>query len=208
MLKRIFGYVMDSVETVVFILSLYIVVYIFLFMPSEVRGASMEPTLHSKEKLIINKLIYHLHPPQRGDIVILKSPRNPDASYIKRVIAASGDTVRIEKGIVFVNGEGLNEQFVSSETYAFAGGALEEGKDYLVPEDSVFVLGDNRNRSSDSRDFGFVPVSSIEGEAIFRYYPPDKIGFLNNPYKELVTGPGVEPGLGDYEPPVQPYTTP
>jgi len=178
MLKRIFGYFMDSIQTVVFILSLYIVVYIFFFMPSEVRGSSMEPTLHTKERLIINKIIYRFTTPKRGDIIVLKSPRNPDIDYIKRVVGEPQDAIRISGGALFVNGQKLSEPFTTAPTYSWDGGIIKEGEEYIVPGGHLFVLGDNRPRSSDSREFGFIPIESVEGRAVFRYFPPEKVGLL------------------------------
>ncbi len=184
MIKRIYSYIIDSVETIVFVLSLYIVVYIFFFMPSEVRGSSMEPTLHTKERLIINKFIYRFREVERGDIVVLQSPHNPDVDYIKRVIGLPGDKIRIENGRVYVNNEIIPDLFTTAETRLWEGGRFEEGKTYPVPAESLFVLGDNRPRSSDSREFGFVPLDSIVGKAVLRFYPPEKFGFIENPLSD------------------------
>ena len=173
---------MDSVQAVVFLLSLYIVVYIFFFMPSQVLGASMEPTLHTNDRIIINEFVYRLHSPDRGDIIVLKSPGNPDISYIKRVVGLPGDRVEIENGSVYINDIKMPEPFPGAATHTWEGGGLEENKEYTVPTNSLFVLGDNRPRSSDSREFGFIPLHSVEGQAIFRYFPPDEIGPLTNPY--------------------------
>lgn len=178
MFKRIFGYFMDSLQTIVFILSLYIVVYIFFFMPSEVRGSSMEPTLHTSERLIVNKILYRFSSPKRGDIIVLKSPRNPDISYIKRVVGEPQDTIHISGGLVFVNGQEVSEPFTAAPTYTWEGSSIKEDQEYIVPEGHLFVLGDNRPRSSDSREFGFIPIDSIEGRAIFRYFPPERMGLL------------------------------
>src|SRR3989344_7275836 len=102
-LKKIFDLTMDSLETVIFIGSLYIVVYIYLFMPTSVIGSSMEPTLKSKDRLIINKIYYRFKPLERGDIIVIKSPKNPDIDYIKRLIGLPNDAVLIKDGNVYVN---------------------------------------------------------------------------------------------------------
>ncbi len=172
---------MDSLETITFVGSLYIVVYLFLFFPMQVQGASMEPTLHTGDRLIVNRVIYKVRQPERGDVIILKSPQNPDIDFVKRVIGLPKDTVLLKDGDVYINGTLLPEPFVSDKTYAWEGKPLEEDLPFVVPKGEIVVMGDNRPRSSDSREFGPVPISSIVGEAILRYFPPDKFEWFNNP---------------------------
>lgn len=181
---------MDSLETIAFVGSIYIVVYIFLFTPTEVLGASMEPTFHTKERVVMSKVTYKFRSPERGDVVVIKSPNNKDISYIKRIVALAHDEVSISEGIVYVNDKPLPVDFTLYQEPINDEGFLSQGKPYTVPSNHVLVMGDNRNRSFDSRAFGPVPFDSIEGIVVFRYFPPDKWGFIQNPFpKYLKTRP-------------------
>jgi signal peptidase I len=147
---------------------------VFLYQPVKVEGTSMMPTLEDQERVFINKFVYRLEPIQRGDVVVFRYPRDTSKSYIKRVIAAPGDHVRIEDGIVFVNDRRIAEEYVPL--------MYEDVRSYaeaLVPPHSYFVLGDHRNLSNDSRDFGPVDVSYIYGKAVFGYWPFAKLGKLH-----------------------------
>jgi signal peptidase I len=147
---------------------------VFLYQPVKVEGTSMMPTLEDQERVFINKFVYRLEPIQRGDVIVFRYPRDTSKSYIKRVIAAPGDHVRIEDGIVFVNDRRIAEEYVPS--------MYEDVRSYaeaVVPPHSYFVLGDHRNLSNDSRDFGSVDVSYIYGKAVFGYWPFAKLGKLH-----------------------------
>lgn len=153
------------------LLAIIIAVFIktFLFNTTYVLGNSMYPTLHERDRLFANKIPLYFSGPDRGDIVILKAPDDPDKDYIKRVIAIGGDTVSIIDGKVYLNGELLKEDYVEENAYTHV-----YGQNYWeVPEGYVFVLGDNRRdgASKDSRYFGCVPVESIKGIVNFRYFP-------------------------------------
>ncbi len=146
---------------------------IFLYQPVKVEGTSMMPTLQDQERVFINKFVYKLEPIERGDVIVFRYPRDPAKSYIKRVIAVAGDRVRIEAGIVFVNGERLPEPYLPR--------MYEDVRSYpeiVVPPHCYFVLGDHRNLSNDSRDFGPVDESFIYGKAVFGYWPVAKLGTL------------------------------
>lgn len=146
-------------------------IIVFLYQPVKVEGTSMLPELADQERLFINKFIYRLEPIDRGDIVVFHYPRDPSKSYIKRVIAVPGDQVRIVDGQVYVNGKPLAEPYVPPK-YA-------DGRSYpevVVPPHSYFVLGDHRDLSNDSRDFGPVNRRFIYGKAVFVYWPVDKLG--------------------------------
>lgn len=146
---------------------------IFLYQPVKVEGTSMLPTLEDQERVFINKFVYRLEPIQRGDVVVFRYPRDPSKSYIKRVIAVAGDRVRIEDGLVYVNDRQISESYVSQ--------IYEDLRSYaqmVVPPHSYFVMGDHRNLSNDSRDFGPVDESYIYGKAVFGYWPFAKLGKL------------------------------
>jgi len=159
----------EVLETVLPALVIVLVVNLFLAQATRVEGQSMEPNLHDNQRLIIEKISYHLHPPQRGDIVVLRLPNRRSDPLIKRVIAMPGETVEISNGQVLINGRLLNEPYLTRNTY-------QNVPPSVVPPGQVFVLGDNRSLSNDSRAFGFVPFSDIVGRAWFRYWPPLEIG--------------------------------
>jgi signal peptidase I len=146
---------------------------IFLYQPVKVEGTSMMPTLEDQERVFINKFVYKLEPIERGDVIVFRYPRDPAKSYIKRVIAVAGDHVQIQAGVVFVNGRRLREPYVPR--------MYEDVRSYpdtVVPAHSYFVLGDHRNLSNDSRDFGPVDEDFIYGKAVFGYWPVEKVGTL------------------------------
>ena len=147
---------------------------IFLYQPVKVEGTSMMPTLQDQERVFINKFVYKLEPIERGDVVVFRYPRDPAKSYIKRVVAVAGDSVQIQAGVVYVNGERLQEVYVPR--------MYEDVRSYpgvIVPPHSYFVLGDHRNLSNDSRDFGPVDEEFIYGKAVFGYWPVTKLGTLH-----------------------------
>ena len=146
---------------------------IFLYQPVKVEGTSMMPTLEDQERVFINKFVYRLEAIHQGDVVVFRYPRDPSKSYIKRVIAVPGDQVRIEDGLVYVNNRRLSEEYVPQ--------MYEDVRSYsetVVPPHSYFVLGDHRNLSNDSRDFGPVDESYIYGKAVFGYWPFARLGKL------------------------------
>ena len=146
-------------------------IIIFLYQPVKVEGTSMMPSLDDQERIFVNKYVYRLEPIQRGDIIVFRYPRDPSKSFIKRVIGLAGDSIRIEGGEVFVNGQALEEDYVPP--------VYSDQRSYpeiVVPPHSYFVLGDHRTMSNDSRDFGPVDVGFIYGKAVFGYWPMDKMG--------------------------------
>lgn len=180
--KGIIDFVMDILETIAFVGSLFIVIYLFIFQPNQVKGASMEPTFQSGDYIITSKITYKFKKIERGDIVVFNSPKNPDIEYIKRIIGLPGDKIEVRNNEVYVNDQILSENYIATKTNLWDSGYLKEGEPIFVPENFVFVMGDNRPRSSDSREFGPIPISSIVGTVIFRYFPPQKIGVINNPH--------------------------
>ena len=131
-----------------------------------VDGPSMRPTLQSQQRLVLNKFIYRFREPEKGEILVFQYPRDPSRDFIKRVIAVPGDTVEIKDGRVLVNDQVLSEDYILEKTRG----------DYpksTVPQGTVFVMGDNRNNSEDSRfaDVGFVPDALIKGKAVLVFWP-------------------------------------
>lgn len=159
-----------AVVTILFIL-------IFIAQSFLVKGSSMDPTLQDGERLIVNKFIYKFRTPRTGEIVVFKYPSDPSKKFIKRVIGEPGDSVSIQDSKVYVNGRALDEPYILEK--------MDSDYEYVtVPEGTIFVLGDNRNGSRDSRysDVGFVPLENVVGRANFIFWPLNKIQILFNPH--------------------------
>ncbi|RPI84993.1 MAG: signal peptidase I [Chloroflexi bacterium] len=137
-----------------------------------VESISMQPTLYAGNFVLVNKLAFNFVEPERGDVIVFKYPPDPtQVPYIKRIIGLPGDTIHIEGGKVFINGQELIEPYLVEPT--------NRGGDWVVPENNLFVMGDNRNSSSDSRTWGTVPMENIIGRAEIVYWPPEKWGLLH-----------------------------
>jgi signal peptidase I len=143
-----------------------VLIVTFGFQVARVEGQSMAPTLEDQDRLIVNKLVYRIGEPRRGDIVMLYYPLNPDKSFVKRVIAEEGDTVRIVDGRVYVNDIPLKDDYVASEYRSH-----DDWGPQVIPEGYYFVMGDHRNNSSDSRHWGMVPKKYIIGKVQIRWWP-------------------------------------
>lgn len=148
-----------------------LVVYGLLFNFSVVRGSSMSPSIFDGDRILIDHFTYLFAEVGRGDIVVLQYPLDPRLDYIKRVIGVPGDEVVIEKGRVFVNGDELQEQYVDVPD-------LSSRLQTYVMKGHYFVLGDNRCHSSDSREFGQVPVENLRGKVDLRVWPLGRIGLI------------------------------
>lgn len=180
-LKKIVGLLYEMVEVFVVSASIFVVVYLFLMQPHQVKGSSMFPTFKDGEYVLSDKVTYRTRDPQYGDVIVFKAPTNENFDFIKRVIAVPGDRVMISAGKFFVNGNSLDETYLPSDYTTRAGQFLHEGAEYEIPVGSVFAVGDNRDHSSDSRDWGPVPYQNIIGRAFFRYWPQNQIGVIVNP---------------------------
>jgi signal peptidase I len=143
-----------------------ILIVTFGFQVARVEGQSMAPTLEDQDRLIVNKLVYRIGEPRRGDIVMLYYPLNPDKSFVKRVIAEETDSVRIVDGRVYVNDVPLHDEYVPNEYRSH-----DDWGPQVIPEGYYFVMGDHRNNSSDSRHWGMVPKKYIIGKVQVRWWP-------------------------------------
>lgn len=142
-------------------------IIIFVGQMFKVDGASMENTLHHGERLVVDKLTYRFRKPQRGEIIVLNVP---GSRYIKRIIAVEGDVIQEQNGVIYLNGIALEEPYIDNRTN-MNWGPID------IPENHVWVMGDNRPRSNDSRGtVGFLPIQNIVGRAIFRCWPLNRIG--------------------------------
>jgi signal peptidase I len=151
-----------------------VLIITFLYQPVRVEGTSMLPRLEDRDRLFINKFVYHFSAIEHGDVVVFRYPRDPEKSYIKRVIALPGDRLRIEHGGVWLNGKLLSEPYVPL--------AYRDNRsmaEIVVPPDSYFMMGDHRSISSDSRDFGSVDRELIYGKAVFVYWPTRDLGVVH-----------------------------
>jgi signal peptidase I len=165
--------VLEWFRDIVVSLAISAFVIVFVYQPVKVEGTSMMPGLSDQERIFINKFVYRWEPISHGDVVVFHYPYDPAKSYIKRVIGVAGDRIEIRLGWVYVNGKLLFEPYVA--------GSFRDERSYavfVVPEDSYFVMGDHRNMSNDSRDFGAVKREFIYGQAVFAYWPADKLGKL------------------------------
>ena len=160
----------EIVETVLLTLLIFVAIRT-LIQNFRIEGTSMEPNLHDGQYLIINKFVYYLHPPERGDIVVFHYPKNPRRDFIKRVIGLPGEKVEIKGKRLFINGEELEEPY-TLHTGNYTWGPQRLG------EDEYFVLGDNRNSSSDSHNWGSLPGDAIIGKAWISYWPPKYLGLV------------------------------
>lgn len=167
----------DFIEAIVFALAIFVVVYLFLFQPNQVKGRSMDPTFHDLEYILTDKISFRLGLPNRGDVVVFKSPKNADVDFIKRIIGLPSETVKISGGKVFINDQRLDESvYLDASVYTGPESFLGENQEITVPAGKYFVMGDNRPHSSDSRDFGPVAPSEFIGKVFFRYWPVDRFG--------------------------------
>ncbi len=164
----------DLLEALIPALVIVLVVNVFLAQATRVEGQSMAPSLHPSERLIVEKISYRFHQPQRGDIVVLESPRRNSDPLIKRVIGLPGETIEIRGGAVFIDGTQLYEPYLTQPT-------VGDFSLQLIPEEHIFVMGDNRGSSNDSRAFGVVPLGDVIGRAWLRYWPPSEVGFMSAP---------------------------
>lgn len=182
LVKRLIDFVMDILETVVFVGSLFIVFYLFIIAPNQVQGASMEKTFQSHDYILTSKVSYRLEKPKAGDIIVFASLSNSEVDFVKRIIGVPGDRIKIQNERVFRNGVQLTEPYITEPTNTFQTGFIAEGEEVTVPEDYLFVLGDNRTHSSDSREFGFIPQTNVIGKVIYRYFPVSNMGRVTNPF--------------------------
>jgi signal peptidase I len=180
----------------VFALMIAALVVVFIVQPVKVEGTSMLPRLHDGERIFVNKLIYYdeyrwAPKIERGDIVVFWYPNDPSKSYIKRVIGLPGETVEVREGTVFINGAVLEEKYLDPGENASSAsqGPMQVKLNYY------FVMGDNRDNSSDSRSWGLVPKKYIYGKALLRYWPPSAASVIH--HEDLAPAP---PPPSGYQP--------
>lgn len=178
-LKKALHLVREVLETIVPAVLIALLINLFMAQATRVHGQSMEPNLHTNQRLVVEKLSYNrylrqyfgFNGPQHGNVVVIRLPTQNNELLIKRVIGLPGDVVEIRNGQVFVNSQPVNEPYLAGATAGTYGPTT-------VPPLNIFVLGDNRNFSNDSRNFGTVPLKNVVGRAWFSYWPVDQVGFV------------------------------
>ncbi len=172
-------YAIEFIETIVIFGAIFAALYLFVAQFHKVSGNSMVPTMHTGDYLITEKISYKLRNPKRGEIIVLKNPRDESQDFIKRVIAVPGDKLQILNNAVYVNNQPLTENYLPAGIITRSGAFVTEGSTIKVAGNQYFVFGDNREHSSDSREWGPVTKEEIVGKAFFRYFPIPDIGLLS-----------------------------
>jgi len=185
-LKSLGNFFVDILETIAVALSLFVLIYAVAAQPHKVQGDSMLPNFQNNNFLLTDKLSYRLGEARRGDVIVFHFPKDPRYDYIKRVIALPGEKISITDNKVSIINSDHPQGFVLDEYY-LESGAQTLGKKYLQPgkvatvgDLEYFVMGDNREASSDSREWGMVKKSDIVGRAFFVYWPPQKLRLVEH----------------------------
>ncbi len=171
------SFIRDTLEIVFLALVLYVVIQ-YAVQTVHVLGSSMLYTLHDNDLLVASKISYKLHDPQRGDIIVFKPPDEASRDFIKRIIGLPGERVRIVNSVIYINDQVLHEPYLP-EKWTYNNNWPASGQDQIILPDQYFVMGDNRNHSSDSRTFGPITRDSILGKAEVRIWPLGELGLLD-----------------------------
>lgn len=174
------NFILEFIQSIVLALSVFVLLYLFVAQPNEVKGNSMLPNFVNGEYLLTDKLSYQLGDPKRGDVVVFKAPPSEpcaadECEYIKRVIGIPGDTIMVKEGKVYLNGRFLDQKFLPSDFVSEPGTFCEEGVEKTIPKGYYLAFGDNRSHSRDGREFGPIKEESIVGRAFFVYWPVSEI---------------------------------
>ena len=178
--RKIYLILIDLVETIVIAGAIFVVIYAFLFRPFQVNGESMFPNYKNGEYILTNLIALRLSPLKRGEVIVFRAPINQEKDFIKRVIGIPGDKVALKDGYVYVNDNKLDESYLPSDFRTYGGAFLAEGASVTVPADNYFVLGDNRNFSSDSREWGLVSKDKVIGKSFIVYWPPQDLKLVQH----------------------------
>lgn len=172
-IKKTTNIFLEFIELTIIGALTFVIVYVFLGQLLEVSGNSMEPTLHDKEQIIAEKLTINIGELKRGDIVIFNDPTEPTKLVVKRVIGLPAETIRISGGFVYINNQLLEEPYLEPNVYTNIkhNHTIKENEEYEIGPESYILLGDNREHSRDSREWGALHKTSIIGKAFMVYYP-------------------------------------
>lgn len=168
-----------KVVTIVFVSAL--IIRTLLVQPFIVEGSSMEPDFHNGEYLLIEKVAYRFKEPTRGDVIVFRYPNNPSVNYIKRVIGLPGETIRIFNNEVYVNSRLLNEDYLAPEEKTIVNRNPDQPYEIKLGDHEMFVMGDNRQHSSDSREWGPLKSSFVIGKSVIVLYPKTDFSAVASP---------------------------
>jgi signal peptidase I len=168
----------DIIQTVVLALAIFMIAYLFLFQPHQVKGHSMDPNFEDNEYLLTDKMSYRFREPARGDVIVFNAPINRREDYIKRIVGLPNEKISVRGGKVYINGKELPEPYLAPNTYTDPAAFLTEGSEYAIASDEFIVMGDNRGHSSDSRSWGPIKKSDFIGRAWIVYWPPRDTGTI------------------------------
>lgn len=161
----------ENLESLIWAVALALLLRTFVMAPFKIPSGSMRPTLIEGDRILVNKFLYRFRSPQRGEIIVFRYPDDPKRPFIKRLAAVGGDTVEIRGGRLLINGTPMENGPLSTRRYSNQGVYGQEGQAVRVPEDSLYVLGDNPDSSHDSRFWGFVPKRLLIGRAMGIFFP-------------------------------------
>lgn len=170
--------IIETLDAIAFAAGLSLLIITFLVQAFYIPSSSMEPALHVNDRILVSKLSYRIGPIERGDVIVFHYPLNPGKDFVKRVVALPGETVGLRDGVISINGRRLREFYPTPQDPTSGGCASSYGPQ-RIPEEQLFVLGDNRCNSEDSRFFGFVPVRNVVGKAVLVYWPPTRLGVIH-----------------------------
>ncbi len=169
----------ENIKAIAIALLVAAIIRVFIAEPRYIPSDSMLPTLEIGDRIVVEKVSYYFQSPQQQQIVVFNPSErlqsfgyDSDQAFIKRVIGEGGNTIAVEEGQVYINGKAINEPYIQEPPNY-------ELPPLTVPEEKLFLLGDNRNNSNDSHVWGFLPEEKIIGRAVFRFWPPDRVGFFN-----------------------------
>ncbi len=185
-IRSVGTFLLDTVEIITTAFAIFVVLFLFVVQIHEVNGDSMLPNFHNGQYVLTDKITYRFREPQRGEIVIFKAPPRPRDEYIKRLIGLPGEKIKIQNNQVIIYNTEHPEGFVLNEYY-LGEGTITQGKStvapntvFSIPEGQYLVFGDNRENSSDSRQWGTVPKNMLVGRAIIRIWPPTALGIVKH----------------------------
>lgn len=177
------NFILEFVQSIVLAMSVFVLLYLFVAQPNQVKGSSMSPNFTDGEYLLTDKITYQFSEPVRGDVVVFKAPASEscaedECEYIKRIIGVPGDNVMVQEGKVYLNGQLLDQFFLPDDFVTDSGSFCKEGVEVTVPEGNYLVFGDNRGHSRDGREFGPITKDLILGKAFFKYWPVSALGLI------------------------------
>lgn len=165
----------DFIEVVVPAVILFLIIHTFFLESRYVPSPSMVPTIAVQDRFLSNKTAYWFKPPQRFDIIVFKPPAiaGSKEDFVKRIIGLPGETIQIQKGVVYINNKPLSEPYITPDR-----APIRDFGPYTIPQGNLFMMGDNRNNSQDSRYWGSLPIKNIKGKAWWRFWPINRMGII------------------------------